>query len=62
VLQGSVLGPQLLIIYINDLQAGTECNIATFEDDTKIVGKADSEEDIKISYTDMDRVGAWAKI
>ena len=57
-----MVSPWTFTIYINDLQAGTECNIAKFADDTKIGGKAGSEVDIKILQMDIDRLGEWAKI
>ena len=34
--QGSVLGPLLFILYINDLDTGITSNISKFVDDTKL--------------------------
>ena len=37
--QGSVLGPILLSVYINDLEEGVEGKIFKFADDTKLFEK-----------------------
>ena len=42
--QGSVLGPILFLIYIDDLEMDIVNSILKFADDTKLYGKADSFE------------------
>ena len=38
--QGSVLGPILFLVYINDLEEGVKGTILTFADNTKLFRKA----------------------
>ena len=51
--QGSVLGPLLFLIYINDIDESVGCKILKFANDTKIYNKIRSDEDIANLQCDL---------
>ena len=61
VIQGSVLGPLLFIIYIADLVKGTSGNPLTFADDTKIRCAIKDIHDHLALQKDLDRIATWSR-
>ena len=58
--QGSVLGPVLFLIYINDLPDGITSICKIFADDTSLFSKVlDVNESTKKLNFDLEKISAW---
>ena len=58
--QGSVLGPVLFLMYINDLPDNVASNVFMFADDTEIYCLMTSHEDTTIPQNDLDCMHTWS--
>ena len=61
VLQGSVLGPILFLVYINDLEEGVTGSILKFADDTKLFRKTKEIGDKQNLQDDIDKLVKWSE-
>ena len=59
--QGSVLGPILFLIYINDLEEGVTSTILKFADDTKLFRKIKGNGDKQQLQDDIDQLIKWSE-
>ena len=58
--QGSVLGPILFLIFINDIDCGVLNWILKFADDTKLFGKVNTSAEAASLQKDVDTLCNWA--
>ena len=58
--QGSVLGPILFLIFVNDLPQLVGCKIVLFADDIKIWKRIKSTEDCLLLQKDLDTLNDWS--
>ena len=59
--QGSVFGPILFLIYINDLDDSITSNVLKFADDTKLFRKVNTDGDKQHLQNDLDRLVKWSE-
>ena len=58
--QGSVIGPLLFILYVDDLPDTIKNSIRMFADDTKIWAVVKSDQDVTSLQSDLDELAKWS--
>ena len=59
--KGTVLGPLLFSLYINDISSDIESEISRFADDCVCYREIKDEKDTMKLQRDIDRLGSWAR-
>ena len=57
---GSVLGPLLFLIYINDLDNNVVSKLSKFADDTEVCHRAGKPDDVMELQEDINKLVEWA--
>ena len=59
--QGSVLGPLIFLMYIEDMTEDVKSNTKIFVDDAKVKNKIENEDDVQNLQADLDKMYIWQK-
>jgi len=59
--RGSVLGPLLFLLFVNDLPDWIKTNICMFADDTKIWTRISGIRNAESLQRDLDSLGSWSE-
>ena len=59
--QGSVLGPILFLIYINDIDDNMMSKVLKFADDTKLISAVATDQDIDFVTQDLCNLASWSR-
>ena len=58
--QGTVLGPLMFLLFINDMQDDLVCTLRLFADDALLYHKITHNDDTLALQRDLDKLGLWA--
>ena len=59
--QGSVLGPVLFVLFINNLPLNVESDVCMFADNTKLYRNIANQSDIEIIQNDINNLFKWSE-
>ena len=59
--QGSILGPLLFVLYINDIAENIQCKLGVFADDTKIYSIINNMCNTMELQCDLDNMQEWCR-
>ena len=63
VLQGSILGPAVFLLYVNNLPKVVKSSeVAMFADDTKVFSSIKSQDDVESLQTDLANLEYWSSV
>ena len=57
--QGSVIGPLLFLVFIGDIDEGVLAKVLVYVDDSKVMDKVESEEDVIKLQENLDKIYTW---
>ena len=59
--QGSVLGPLLFLVYVNDMDVGISSTLSKFADDTKVIRPIRNQGDVVELQNDLNSLSKWSE-